>query len=75
MSQTLNKMSLIKFLLKNKTQFKYILKISLEEVIKATVQSNIHPRIDSLPDKYNTLVGSKGGQLSGGEKQRVAIGN
>ena len=24
--------------------------------------------------KYETLVGTKGGQLSGGEKQRVAIG-
>ena len=25
--------------------------------------------------KYETKVGTKGGQLSGGEKQRVAIGN
>ena len=24
--------------------------------------------------KYDTVVGTKGGQLSGGEKQRVAIG-
>jgi ABC-type multidrug transport system fused ATPase/permease subunit len=45
----------------------------MNEIIEATVQSNIHPRIDSLPEKYETLVGSKGGQLSGGEKQRVAI--
>ena len=65
----------MKFILKNKAQFYFISKISLDEVIRATLQSNIHPRIDSLPDKYNTLVGSKGGQLSGGEKQRVAIGN
>ena len=45
----------------------------MEEIISASIQSNIHPRIDSLPEKYETIVGSKGGQLSGGEKQRVAI--
>ncbi|CAF0894860.1 unnamed protein product [Brachionus calyciflorus] len=48
-------------------------KIDLSEVVNAAIQSNIHFKIDNLPDKYNTQVGSKGGQFSGGEKQRVAI--
>ncbi|WP_053956559.1 ABC transporter ATP-binding protein [Inediibacterium massiliense] len=29
--------------------------------------------IDQLPNKYNTIVGGKGGHLSGGERQRIAI--
>ncbi|OLP94424.1 Multidrug resistance protein 1 [Symbiodinium microadriaticum] len=29
--------------------------------------------VDSLPEKYNTFVGSAGSQLSGGQKQRIAI--
>ncbi|CAF0894843.1 unnamed protein product [Brachionus calyciflorus] len=48
-------------------------KIDLSEVVNVAIQSNIHFKIDNLPDKYNTQVGFKGGQLSGGEKQRVAI--
>nr|UOU03321.1 ATP-binding cassette subfamily B1-like 1 [Brachionus rubens] len=47
--------------------------ISMDEVVKAAIDSNIHNKIENLPDKYDTIVGSKGGQLSGGEKQRVAI--
>jgi ABC-type multidrug transport system fused ATPase/permease subunit len=37
------------------------------------MQSNIHDKIELLPEKYDTIVGSKGNQLSGGEKQRIAI--
>jgi ATP-binding cassette subfamily B protein len=29
--------------------------------------------VDSLPNKFNTLVGERGHRLSGGEKQRLAI--
>ncbi|KPI82567.1 p-glycoprotein, partial [Leptomonas seymouri] len=44
-----------------------------EEVVEACKQANIHATIMSLPDQYNTPVGSVGSQLSGGQKQRIAI--
>ncbi len=43
------------------------------EVQAAAKSAHIHTFIDSLPDKYDTLVGERGLKLSGGEKQRVAI--
>ena len=46
----------------------------MSEIIDVCMQSNISSKIENLPDKYETIVGTKGGQLSGGEKQRVAIG-
>jgi ABC-type transport system involved in Fe-S cluster assembly fused permease/ATPase subunit len=46
---------------------------SREEVIAAAKAAHIHDFIESLPDKYDTLVGERGLKLSGGEKQRVAI--
>jgi len=44
-----------------------------EDVIKAATFANIHHFINSLPDKYDTIVGERGLKLSGGEKQRIAI--
>lgn len=46
----------------------------MEKIIEVSKQANINSRIESLPEKYETIVGNKGGQLSGGEKQRIAIG-
>lgn len=46
---------------------------SREEVIAAARAAHIHDFIESLPDKYDTIVGERGLKLSGGEKQRVAI--
>ena len=48
-------------------------KFSDEEIIEAAKLADIHEFINSLPDKYDTLVGDRGTRLSGGEKQRVAI--
>ncbi len=44
-----------------------------EEIIEAARAAHIHQFVESLPDKYDTLVGERGLKLSGGEKQRVAI--
>src|SRR5919109_1009366 len=43
------------------------------EVIQAAEHAHIHDFIESLPDKYDSMVGERGLKLSGGEKQRVAI--
>ena len=43
---------------------------AVEEVAKA---AQLHDRVVSFPDKYETKVGERGIRLSGGEKQRVAI--
>ncbi|KAJ3098916.1 ATP-binding cassette sub- B member 6, mitochondrial [Phlyctochytrium planicorne] len=44
-----------------------------EEVIEAAKMAQIHDKIMSFPDGYETRVGERGLRLSGGEKQRVAI--
>ncbi|EPT00005.1 hypothetical protein FOMPIDRAFT_129886 [Fomitopsis schrenkii] len=44
-----------------------------EEIEAAASAAQMHERIISFPDGYNTKVGERGVRLSGGEKQRVAI--
>ncbi|CAF4609419.1 unnamed protein product [Rotaria sp. Silwood1] len=44
-----------------------------EEIEQAAREANAHHFIMQLPDKYATLVGERGVQLSGGEKQRIAL--
>ena len=44
-----------------------------EEVITAAKAAHIHDFVESLPEKYDAIVGERGLKLSGGEKQRVAI--
>jgi ABC-type multidrug transport system fused ATPase/permease subunit len=46
---------------------------SQEEVEEAAKAAQMHDRVLSFPDKYETKVGERGIRLSGGEKQRVAI--
>ena len=46
---------------------------SQEEVEESAKAAQLHDRVMSFPDKYETKVGERGVRLSGGEKQRVAI--
>jgi ABC-type transport system involved in Fe-S cluster assembly fused permease/ATPase subunit len=43
------------------------------EVVEAARAAQLHAFIESLPAKYDSMVGERGLKLSGGEKQRVAI--
>ena len=46
---------------------------TFDEVIRAAIAAEAHEFIVSKPDGYDTKVGERGGKLSGGEKQRIAI--
>jgi len=43
------------------------------EIEQAARAARIHDLIASLPEGYDTMVGSRGHRFSGGEKQRIAI--
>ena len=47
--------------------------VSEAQLITAAQQANCLEFINSLPDKFETLVGERGVKLSGGERQRIAI--
>ena len=47
--------------------------VSQEQLEEAVKVANLHTFIESLPKKYDTLVGERGIKLSGGQKQRLAI--
>lgn len=46
---------------------------SLEEIQEVCKKCEIHDKIMSMQDGYETQVGDLGGKLSGGERQRVLI--
>ncbi|XP_076880833.1 bile salt export pump [Brachyhypopomus gauderio] len=47
--------------------------LSMNDVISAAKKAQLHDFVMSLPEKYDTNVGSQGSQLSRGQKQRIAI--
>ncbi|MEL7563830.1 MAG: ABC transporter ATP-binding protein [Dehalobacterium sp.] len=44
-----------------------------EQVIAAAKAAQCHEFVEKLPDKYHTVIGTRGVHLSGGEQQRIAI--
>ena len=46
---------------------------TMDEVIEAARQAEIHEDIMRMPNGYDTIVGERGIMLSGGQKQRVSI--
>ncbi|MCG3221242.1 MAG: ABC transporter ATP-binding protein, partial [Candidatus Heimdallarchaeota archaeon] len=44
-----------------------------EEIRSAAEKAQIAQFIESLPDKYDTVIGERGVTLSGGQRQRIAI--
>lgn len=47
--------------------------VSMEEIIKAAKDAQIHDTIIKFPQGYDTIIGQKGVNLSGGQKQRLSI--
>lgn len=47
--------------------------VAWEQVLEVCEKTCVHTFVQHLPDGYETIVGSRGIKLSGGEKQRVAL--
>ena len=49
------------------------LEATVEEITDAAKAANAHDFIMKLPQKYDTLLGERGAQISGGERQRISV--
>lgn len=47
--------------------------ISDDEIISISEKTVVHDFVNRLPEKYETIISEHGSNLSGGEKQRIAI--
>ena len=47
--------------------------INQDSVIRASKLAELDKFVQTLPDKYNTIVGERGVRLSGGQRQRIGI--
>ena len=47
--------------------------VDLDKVIEASKLARLDEFVQTLPEKYNTLVGERGVRLSGGQIQRIGI--
>ena len=59
--------------IENNIRFGVEASVTHEEVMKAAETAHVLNEINSLPNKFETLVGERGTTLSGGQKQRLAI--
>jgi ATP-binding cassette, subfamily C, bacterial CydCD len=44
-----------------------------EEIVRAASAAHLHEFIETLPEKYETIIGEGGARLSGGQAQRLAL--
>lgn len=47
--------------------------MTMADIVEAARLANIYDFVDSLPEKFKTIVGERGVLLSGGQKQRIAL--
>ncbi|XP_028023411.1 antigen peptide transporter 1 isoform X2 [Balaenoptera acutorostrata] len=59
--------------LKENIAYGLVQKPTMEDITAAAVESGAHGFISVLPEGYDTEVGEAGGQLSGGQRQTVAL--
>jgi ATP-binding cassette subfamily B protein len=47
--------------------------LRLDQIVAAATRACIHPEIDEMPMRYDTVISDGGASLSGGQRQRIAL--